>query len=343
MYYDLLDSRVFHRLVTNPSTIEDEMRAAGQTFAIIDEIQKAPTLLDEVHRLHEMGLRFGLCGSSARKVRRRHANLLGGRALRFHLFGLTATELGNDFALPHMLNHGYFPRIYGAKSPKRYLRAYVADYLKEEIAAEGLSRKLQAFDDFLRQAALSDTKPLNASTIARECGIASSTVANYFQVLEDTLLGSFLPAFTRRPKRRVIKSPKFFFCDVGVVNLLARRGSVEFGSQACGPAFENWVYHELCAYNEYAQKDADMSYWQLSSGIEVDFLINDIDVAIEVKASSRIRTEHLGGLRELKREYPNTRRMIVVSLTKQARTTQDGIEIIDVDSFVDQLWSGSLW
>jgi predicted AAA+ superfamily ATPase len=343
MWVDLLDPRLFRQFSAAPETLGEMIRARRPSFVVIDEIQKVPSLLDEVHRFHEQGVRFGLCGSSARKVRRGHANLLGGRAIRFELFGLVSAELGNDFDLLRLLNRGYLPRIYDSARARRLLDAYVADYLKEEVVNEGLIRNVGPFDDFLRQAALSDTAPINMSTIARECGVSSQTVRAYFQILEDTLLGRFLPAFTRRPRRRVQKTPKFYFHDVGVVGRLTRRGVVEPGSELFGKAFENWVFHELVAYNSYHDRDAELSYWRLSSGAEVDFLVNGPQLAIECKATPRVRSDHLKGVREFRADQGGRGRSIIVSLIDGARKTDDGIEILGVKAFLDLLWGGQLF
>ena len=230
-----------------------------------------PALLDEVHWLIEnRGLHFALCGSSARKVRRGAANLLGGRAGRYELRGLTAGELGTAFDLNRMLNHGYLPRIYQAARPRRLLDAYVADYLREEVAAGGLVRNPPAFSGSL----------------------------------DDTLLGRWLNAYRRRRKRRVIGAPKFYFADVGVVNRLSRRGELSAGSQLYGKAFENWVFHELSACIEYQEWDLELTYWRLPSGIEVNFVLGDMGVVVEAKASARITRDHLRRLRTLVEEHP---------------------------------------
>lgn len=311
---------------------------------MIDEIQKLPALLDEVHWLIEnRGLHFALCGSSARKVRRGAANLLGGRAIRYELHGLTASELGRDFDLDRLLNHGYLPRIYEASRPARMLDAYIADYLKEEVAAEGLVRNLPTFSDFLDVAALSDGELVNFSNIARECRVSSHTTRSHFEILEDTLLGRWLPAYRKRPKRRVIGAPKFYFVDVGVVNRLARRGELRAGSELYGKAFENWVFHELSAFVSYrGEGGRQLSYWRLASGIEVDFIVGDMQVAIEAKSSERITRDHLQGLRSLAEDHPRVGRRIVVCREPRARTTDDGIEILPVATFVRRLWGGEL-
>jgi len=345
-WVDLLKADEFRRYVARPEFLRQELEAEAPGPAsqvVIDEIQKVPALLDEVHWLIEnRGVHFALCGSSARKVKRGAANLLGGRAIRFELHGLSARELGRDFELNRILNHGYLPRIYQASRPARMLDAYIADYLKEEVAAESLVRDLPTFSNFLDVAALSDGEIVNFSNIARECGVSSHTTKSHFQILEDTLLGRWLPAFRRRAKRRVIGSPKFYFVDVGVVNRLARRGELIAGSELYGKAFENWVFHELSAFTSYREIDGPLSYWRLASGIEVDFVVGNMQVAIEAKSGTRITRDHLKGLRSLVEDHPEVQRRIVVCREPRARRTEDGIEILPATTFVKRLWEGDL-
>ncbi len=345
VWIDLLKAEEFRRYLQQPQLLRQELPNDGQLhFVVIDEIQKLPALLDEVHWLHEnRQVRFALCGSSARKVRRGHANLLGGRAVRYELFGLTAAELGDNFELKRMLNHGYLPRIYLSDQPRRLLNAYVANYLKEEIAAEGLVRNLPVFSEFLNMAALSDTEPVNFTTIARDCGVSSQTIREYFQILEDTLLGRWLPSFRKRPKRRVVSSPKFYFSDLGVVNFLAKRGTLEQGSELFGKAFENWCFHELNAYNMYNENFAELYYWHLAGGTEVDFIVNNMEVAIEVKASRTINARHLKGLRSLVVDHPEVKLRLVVCCEDKFRVTDDGIMIVPSDIFIEKLWQGEFF
>jgi predicted AAA+ superfamily ATPase len=341
---DLLVPEEYRRYLERPQLLIDQVRLERHRFVIIDEIQKVPGLLDAVHWLHENeGVRFALCGSSARKVRRGQANLLGGRGLTFELFGFSAHELGSAFDLERMLNHGYLPPIYLSERPERLLNTYAAQYLKEEIAAEGLVRRLPAFSEFLNAASFSDCEVVSFTNIARETGVSSQTVRGYFDILSDTLLGRFLPSYRHRPKRRAVVSPKFYFADVGMVNFLARRGRIVAGSELFGRAFENWVFHELCAYNSYREVFAHLAYWRLPSGIEVDFIVNHIDCAVESKAVQIVTDRHLKGLRELAREYPEAKRRFVVSLDEKDRMTEDGIEIYHYQSFLERLWSGSLF
>jgi predicted AAA+ superfamily ATPase len=338
IWLDLLKADEYRRYLERPETLREELAAvADPGQVVIDEVQKVPALLDEVHWLHEQRrVRFALCGSSARKVRRGAGNLLGGRALRYELLGLTAAEIGSDFNLVRMLNHGYLPPHYGSDAADRRLAAYVGDYLREEVAAEGFVRNLPVFSAFLGAAARADGELLNFANIARECGVSSPTVKGYFGILEDTLLGCWLPGYTRRPKRRVIAAPKFYFADVGVVNHLARRGRMVPGSELFGKAFENWVFHELRAANLYGGHHHDLCYWRLASGIEVDFIVGQMAVAIEAKAAAKVTADHLKGLRHLHADHARARR-VLVCLEPRRRLTDDGIEILPVKAFIEEL------
>lgn len=345
IWLDLLRAEEYRRYTERPELLREELTDADRRQQIVvDEIQKVPALLDEVHWLFEnRGFQFALCGSSARKVRRGAANLLGGRAIRYELQGLTAAELGKEFDLTRALNCGYMPRIYASTRPKRLLNAYVADYLKEEVAAEGLVRNLPVFSEFLGVAALSDGDIVNFSSIAAACGVSSPTVKNHFGILEDTLLGRWLPAYKKRPKRRVIAAPKFYFADVGVVNQLAQRGHLAPGSELFGKAFENWIFHELIAQNAYTEADARLSYWRLASGIEVDFVINDMQLAIEAKATRKITGTHLKGLRHLAQDHPGVGRRIIVCLERKRRRTEEGVEVLPVPTFIRDLRDGKIF
>lgn len=344
-WIDLLKADEFRRYLQNPELLREQLAARDSVRqVVIDEVQKVPQLLDEVHWLHErQRVCFALCGSSARKVKRGQANLLGGRAVRYELHGLTAREIGKDFNLNRVLNHGYLPSIYLSDRPGPLLEGYVGDYLKEEVAAEGLVRNLPVYSEFLNMAALSDTELVNFSTIARDCGVSSHTIKGYFQILEDTLLGRWLPAYTKRPKRRVIAAPKFYFADIGVVNHLARRGDLHPGSELYGKAFENWVFHELAAYNAYSGAFAKLSYWRLTSGNEVDFIVNDMEAAIEAKATAKVTSDHLKGLRAVAEDHPRIKQRIVVSLERTSRRTEDGILIVPAVEFCGRLSAGDFF
>jgi len=341
---DLLRTEERMRYEREPHLLGELLRALPpDQRVVIDEIQKVPALLDEVHyAMQETGRIFTLCGSSARKIRRAHANLLGGRALKRELLGFSAAELGERFNLERMLNHGPLPPHYLAEDASELQAAYVDQYLKEEILDEGLTRNLPAFAQFLRAAAIGDTEVVNFSNIARESGVASSTIKGYYEVLEDTLVGAFLPAFTRRPKRRVQHAPKFFFRDVGVVNHLLRRQRVLPGSEVFGKAFENWIYHELSSYGCTLRQPFDISYWRLSSGIEVDFVLGDGEVAIEVKGKDRVRSYDARHLLQFRKDYPSVRELLLICCESQARVTEEGVSILPWRDFIDRLWSGNI-
>ena len=345
-WLDLLKSDEYVHYSARPERLRQEIEAEGlrpDKQIVIDEVQRVPELLNEVHWLIENHrLNFALCGSSARKVRRGGANLLGGRAFRYVMHGLTAGELGREFNLDRLLNHGCLPRAYESDEPTRVLDSYVADYLQQEIAAEGLVRRLPVFARFLDAAAFSDGDNVNYTNIASDCGVSNNTVKGYFEILEDTLLGTWLPAYRRRAKRRTVKSPKFYFADVGVVNRLARRGALIAGSEQYGKAFENWVHHELAAYISYRNVDANLTYWGLTSQTEVDFLLDDLSIAIEAKSSGNIGKQHLKGLRSIAVEYPEIPQRVVVCRERRARVTDDGILILPAERFVERLWGDDL-
>ncbi len=345
-WIDLLKSEQFRRYATNPEYLREELDAAGigaGSQVVIDEVQKVPALLDEVHWLIEnRGIQFALCGSSAVKLRRGAANLLGGRALRYQLHGLTAAELDVEFNLDQMLNRGYLPRAAVSPQAGRLLDSYVSDYLKEEVAAEGLVRNLPAFSSFLNAAALCDGEMVNFTNIAADCGVSNHTSKSHFEILVDTHLGRWLPAWRKRSKRRVVAAPKFYFSDVGVVNQLARRGRVLRGSEAYGKAFENWLFHELSAWVDYCAPACELAYWRTSGGIEVDFILDDMRLAIEAKCSAHIVPRHLRGLRSLVKDHRRVGSRAIVCLEPIARRTEDGIDILPADEFVRRLWNGEL-
>ncbi len=339
---DLLRTDELVRYTRNPSLLREEVAVLPQSrLIVVDEIQKTPGLLDEIHyMIQEWQRSFALCGSSARKVRRGHANLLGGRAIRYELLGLSACEVGAGFSIEHFVNTGPLPDHYGASNPSMALRSYVDDYLREEILEEGLNRRLPVFSDFLRVAAIGDTEILNMSNVARETAMAVSTVRDHYGILVDTLMGAFLPAFTLRPKRRTIQAPKFYFRDLGVVNHLARRGLIRPGSELFGKAFENWLFHELSVHSRYSELFYDLSYWRLSSGIEVDFVLGPGAIAIEAKGKSRVTARDTRGLINFKKDFPETTQLIIVCLEEKTRKTDDDVLIVPHQEFISLLWDG---
>ena len=339
-WLDLLKSDSYRRYAAKPEFLRGEVLADSSIKEIvIDEVQKLPVLLNEVHWLIEnKKISFALCGSSARKIKRQGVNLLGGRALKYELYGLTFEELGKDFNIKKVLNYGYLPSIYTHKLPHKALESYVSDYLKEEIAQEALVKNLSPFSQFLEKAALSDTEMLQYSTFARDCGVSSNTIQEYYEILCQTFIGTYIHGYKRKMKRRVIHKPKFYFFDVGVVNLLSKRYSIEAGSPLWGKAFENWVFHELICLKQYQELINEISYWKLSSGSEVDFIIDDMYMAIESKATNHIHLDHLKSLRNIAKEH-KVKHKIIVCMEPRKRKTEDGILIVPYQKFIEEVKS----
>lgn len=340
-YYDLLLSGEFERLNRRPSLMREELLAAPvKGPVIIDEVQKIPSLLDEIQWLIvNHNISFILCGSSARKLKRGGGNLLGGRALKYSLYPLTFKEIP-DFNLLHALNYGLIPRHYLASHPDRLLQAYLGDYLKEEIAAEALIRNVPAFARFLEAAAFSNGEMVNYRNIAGDCGVSAPTVREYFRILEDTLMAHFIPSYKKRPKRRVIQAPKFYFFDIGIANFLLKRKNIVQGSELFGRAFEHFILQELIAHRHYSGLEYEIAYWRTASGLEVDFILGDHQVAIEVKGVPEVKSHHTRGLRAFYEEYKPKKR-IIVSLDPKPRLVS-GIDILPFDVFLKELWSGKI-
>jgi uncharacterized protein len=345
--YDLLLSDEYRRLMHQPSLLREECLALAERGdskeqpIIVDEVPKVPDLLDEIHWLMENAkLSFILCGSSARKLRRGHANLLGGRAIRYELFPLVFPEIP-DFSLEKAINEGLLPPHYGSDAPRMRLEAYVGDYLKEEISAEAATRNIPTFSRFLEIAAIGNGEMIQFTPIARECAVSAPTVKSYYQILEDTLLGKFVPAYQKRPKRRVILAPRFYFFDVGMVGFLAKRGHVQTGSELFGRAFEHLLFMELSAHASYSGLHESISYWRTASQLEVDFILGDHEVAVEVKGTTFAQPHHLKGLIAFGEEY-KVRRRILVSCDPKPRLAADRIEILPWKIFLEELWSGKI-
>lgn len=342
-FYDLLESNTYERLQRNPSLLRQDLEMCDPgTLVIIDEVQSLPVLLNEVQWLMvRKGLRFILSGSSARKLKRGGANMLGGRALQTNLYPLTSAEVP-DFDIVKAVNQGMIPRHFLA-GPDRYwqmLQAYVAVYLREEIKAEALVRNLTTFTRFLEAAALTDGEMVNYSNIAQDCGVDSKTVAGYFSILEETLIGYMIPAFSKVVKRRLRQSPRFYYFDVAIPNYLLGRRSMTPGSSDFGHAFEHFVIQEIVAYLGYHRKLEWLSYWHTYSDYEVDAVLGDAEVAIEIKSASEVQSRHLRGLKAFHEEHPQAR-LLVVSLDPSSRLF-NGVEVWPVKAFLEQLWAGKI-
>ncbi len=341
IYIDLLDTEIKARFSRRPVLLYETLNDKPEnTLVIIDEIPEVPELLNEVHRLiSERNLLFILCGSSARKLKRRGKNTLGGRALPVYLYPFVSAEL-DDFDIDRAVNYGMLPPHYLAKNPSRLLSAYIQVYLKEEIKEEALVRNLNSFQRFLEIAALTNGEMINNNNIAQDCGVSATTVSSYFDILEDTLIGYRIPAFRKVMKRRLMQAPRFYYFDVGVANHLLHRKEMVRGTEEYGHAFEHLVIQELYAYLKYNHSEEQLSYWRTYTGIEVDAVIGDARVAIEIKSVEEVMNKHLKGLKTFGEEYPQSRR-IIVSLDRINRVIGD-VECLYIKDFLSLLWNGKI-
>lgn len=352
VYYDLLNTHEMLRLTKAPFLLKEEILALTQKERsypiIIDEIQKVPALLNEIHGLIENeSIQFILCGSSARKLKTQAVNLLGGRAWPFHFYPLTFTEIPT-FDLLRALQQGLLPSHYLADKQyiDHYLQAYVDVYLTDEIRNEGLVRNLAGFARFLDLAGLTNTQMINLNNIARDCGIDRLTVQNYYQILIDTLLGYFIYPYQKKKKRDLILSkPKFYLFDVGVANYLAKQAVVALQGDVAGKSFEHYIFMELMAWVNIKHKRLDITYWRTKTGLEVDFILGDAVAAIEVKISKQVHQHDLKGLIAFCEEHPKTK-AIVVSLDARPRdlviNADTTLHILPWDMFLTRLWDDSL-
>lgn len=338
--FDLLNSDVKNRFEQRPALLYEVLKhEPDNALVIIDEIQQVPELLNEVHRLiFDKQMRFVLCGSSARKLRRKGYNTLGGRAVPYYLYPLVSAEIP-DFNLDRALNHGLLPAHYDASSPSMLMSAYLDVYLREEIKAEALVRNMKSFNQFLTIAVMTNGEMVNYNNIASDCGVSANTVKEYFSILEDTLLGYFVPAYTRTKKRRLVQAPRFYLFDVGLTNHMLKRKHIEEGTPEYGHAFEHFVIQELVAYISYTQNENQLSYWRTYTGVEVDAIIGDAKIAIEIKSAREIQNKHLKNLRSFANEYSPVRKL-VVSLDIFTRRTDDDIELVYIHDFLKALWQG---
>ncbi|MCK4325193.1 ATP-binding protein [bacterium] len=338
IYLDLLEAEIFNDLLANPQRLEDFIPKDFKDWVIIDEVQRIPELLNEVHRLIEKyRYKFILTGSSGRKLRRKGPNLLGGRALTYSLHPLTAAELGKDFNLSHSLKYGHLPCAYTESNPKGYLESYVRTYLEEEVRQEGVTRNLAAFSRFLEAASFSQGSTLNISSVARECAIERKVVENYFTILEDLLIAYRLPVFTKKAKRRLVAHPKFYFFDVGVYRTLRPMGPLDMPEQVEGAAFETLFFQELKAINDALNLGYTISYWRTSNHMEVDFVLygNRGIMAFEVKRTGRVSRPALSGLTSFLKDYPMARAYFVYGGERRLR--RDDIEIVPIKDILKEI------
>lgn len=347
--YDFLQTDLFFEISKRPALLRERLLAQHTDLLrhpiILDEVQKIPQVLDEVHYLIENhGLSFILCGSSARKLKKGQANLLGGRAWKYHLHPLTSEELqasGHEIDLLRVLNHGLVPSHYLEDAYRKSVQAYVYDYLKEEILAEGLARNVPAFSKFLDVVAFSHGEMVNYSNIARDSGVSSKTIQEYFHILEDTLLGHFVRPYTHTHRRDVLsKAPKFYLFDVGVAGVLCKRRIEEAKGPEFGRAFEHWIFMELLAYRSYTEGEFSIRYWRTKTGLEVDFILGEGEVAVEVKGSSRLDRSDFKGLEDF-RQDASPRMSIMVCNEPEPRRSGE-VDVLPWKEFLGRLWAGKI-
>ena len=345
LVYDFLRTDLFLEFSKRPSLLRERLLAKRDEDLkhpiILDEVQKIPDILNEVHWLIEnRGLSFILCGSSARKLKRGKANLLGGRAWRYELFPLVSLEL-EELNLLRALNHGMIPDHYLRENYRKALQAYTQDYLKEEVFAEGLTRNVPAFSRFFDAMGYSHGELVNYSNIARECGVDSKTVREYFHILVDTLLGTMIEPFKKRQYRQVIsRAPKFYLFDVGIAGAITKRHIEEEKGELFGKAFEHFIFMEIAAFRSYREVDFDIHFWRTKSGREVDFVLGGGEVAIEVKGTSHIENRDLRSLIAFHEEF-SPKHALVVCNEKEERIHRQ-IHIMPYGAFLHKLWDGSI-
>ena len=334
---DLLDSRLYLRLLGSPHDLESIIDSGNKTdIVVIDEIQRIPELLNEVHRLIEdKKITFLLTGSSARKLRRGKANLLAGRVWESRMFPLIRNEI-TEFNLDRFLQYGGLPAVYLSNYPDEELDAYVNTYLKEEIMAEGLIRKLPPFSRFLRSIAMANGEMINFTKLANDCQVPPSTVTEYVGLLEDTLVGFLLPAWMESRKRKAIRTAKFYFFDPGVTHMLAGTQALDRNSNLYGKSFEQFIWMEIRAYLSYRRKKKELTYWRSTHGYEVDFLIGR-ETAIEVKASQKVSDRDIQGLRALEEE--NIFKNYIIVSQDPINTLNDNFQALYWEKFLDDLWA----
>jgi len=338
LYLDLLEAELFNDLLANPQRLEKFIPKNFSDWVVIDEVQRIPELLNEVHRLIEKyKYKFILTGSSARKIRRKRVNLLAGRALSYHLFPLTAVELAGSFDLSRSLSYGQLPCVYTEKNPKAYLESYVKTYLEEEIKQEGFTRNLGAFSRFLEAASFSQGSVLNISSVARDCSVERKVVENYFTILEDLLIAYKIPVFTKRAKRRLAAHPKFYFFDVGLYRTIRPAGPLDIPEEIGGHALETLFLQELIAMNSYLTLGYNIFYWMTSNKVEVDFVLYGIKgiKAFEIKRTGKISNSMLKGLRAFQEDYPQSQAYFIYGGERRLREGE--IEIIPIKEALKNL------
>ena len=310
LYFDLLEAEMYNDLLANPSRLGHLIPPGWKDWVVIDEVQRVPAILHEVHRLIESRrLRFAMTGSSARQLARGKVNLLAGRALTLFMHPIMAAEMGGSFVLQQAIAVGQMPAIFTEKDPRHFLESYVSTYLREEVQQEGLTRNLGAFTRFLETASFSQAQILNISAVARECAVNRKVAENYFSILEDLLLATRIPVFTKRASRRLVAHPKFYFFDTGVFRAIRPRGALDTPEEIDGAALETAVFQEVRALNDYLRLGYKIFYWRTVAGQEVDLVLYGERglIALEIKRSARLTSDSFKGLRAFLSDYPTAK------------------------------------
>lgn len=339
LYFDLLDDDLYTEFLARPTRLSERIPSLFNNWVILDEVQKIPAILNEVHRLIEhRKLRFILTGSSARTLKRKGVNLLAGRALTYHMHPLTAEELGKDFDLQRALKYGHLPAVIHHSDPQKYLSSYVKTYIREEVLQEGIVRNISSFSRFLETASFSQGEIINYAEIAREVATSRHAVSDYFQILEDLLLASRLPVFSKRAKRDLISHPKFYYFDVGVFRAIRPRGPLDSEADIDGPALETLFLQEARAINDYYNLGYSFHYWRTRNQVEVDFVLYGERglLAFEVKRKAKLSTQDLNGLKVFSEDYPMAKKYILYG--GSAQYVDQDIHVIPVNKAIKELY-----
>lgn len=332
IYLDLLEAKLFNELLADPQRLEKFIPKDHKGFVILDEIQRVPELLNEVHRLIEnRGDKFILTGSSARKLRKKGQNLLGGRALTYHMHPLSAVEAGKDFNLRSAVAYGSLPSVFKEENVAAYLESYVKTYLEEEIRQEGLTRNIGMFSRFLESASFSQGGILNISSVARDCSVERKVVESYFNILEELLIAHKVPVFAKKAKRRLLSHPKFYIFDTGVFRAIRPKGPLDLPEEIEGASFETLFFQNIIAVNDSLHLGYKPYYWRTSSGLEVDFILYGDKgvIAFEVKRTSKIRAEMFNGLKSFLKDYPMAKAYFVYGGNR--RMSEGKIEVLPME------------
>ncbi|MEK7127003.1 MAG: AAA family ATPase [Patescibacteria group bacterium] len=338
IYLDLLDAELFNDLLARPDRLKKIIPPGFRDWVILDEVQRVPLLLHEVHRLIEDShFKFILTGSSARKLKQKEVNLLAGRALTYHMYPLTALELKSDFNIQHSLKWGHLPSTFSEADPKKYLESYISTYLREEIQNEGLTRNLGAFSRFLETASFSQGAVLNISSVAQDSGINRKVVENYFSILEDLMIAHRVPIFTKKAKRKIIAHPKFYFFDAGVYRAIRPKGPYDLPEETDGAAIETLIFQELRAINSYLDLGYEIFYWRTVDQVEVDLIMygeNGLK-AIEIKRTSKLNQRDFHGLKSFSKDYPMAKCYLLYGGDR--KLFENNIEVIPIEEFLKNI------